>query len=757
MGNEKSTLASIASTVQARQAEDSDDSDYEFSPEEIDKRTSGSTTPPTMVGWLRKKRRMRYFVLHGHTGRLSWYKSEDTSGAPCNSLSLAVHSDISCESGSFILKLRVPASLGSSHPDVFFAAKDYILIASTESECLEWAMAIRAVIKNIATLDTGTAIRAKKKNRTTTSARRRVGAAANKQVLASKDVSEMTESGEVVFNATPSVAVSRDDFILLNLIGQGSFGKVLQVQHSTTGKIYAMKVLRKEVLVARKQVSHTQSERSVLEQVSHPFIVKLHFAFQTAEKLYMILDYVNGGEVFFHLKREGRFSEARVAQYVAEIACALCHLHGQNIVYRDLKPENVLLSMTGHVVLTDFGLSKELDESGTTSTFCGTPEYLAPEILKGHPQTPAVDWWSLGTLTFEMLTGLPPFFCLAAGTRLLNDRGESVAVESVAVGDAVLGPDGRGRRVVRTSAGRTVLCRVAPVGAAPDDDRTFFCTPNHLLVLEANGVRYYCSALQWMLRVAATPLGAASRMPLAVGAVPGGSTRRHRRLRRQVRKLLASKDRVHCESADAASTLARNVRLSGLAVAVRTDGSDLIVDRTVHPTATSSFPFTVTLAHSQGPQAWHGFELDAAGVDREFVLSSGTVTHNSQNVNIMYQKILSGDLKFPSHVSPDARSVVRGLLDRDPTKRLGDTTIKDEAFFAHLDFADVEALKVPAEWVPSVADVSDVTQIDAAFTQQAAYDSDEDGPKSSSTAAKDAVEFTNFSYVDPSFLDTVEE
>lgn len=203
--------------------------------------------------------------------------------------------------------------------------------------------------------------------------------------------------------------VQKDDFTLEKTIGKGSFGRVFMVTKKDTGKVYAMKVLNKEKVVARNQLEHTQSERKILADISSPFLVGLRFAFQTTQKLFMVFDFFNGGELYSYISK-GRFTEERSRFYTAEIVLGLEALHTNNVVYRDLKPENLLLDASGHIKICDFGLSKENVEGDTVKSICGTPEYLAPEVIRRRKYGKAVDWWSLGTLVWEMIVGLPPFY-----------------------------------------------------------------------------------------------------------------------------------------------------------------------------------------------------------------------------------------------------------------------------------------------------------------------------------------------------------
>ena len=228
-----------------------------------------------------------------------------------------------------------------------------------------------------------------------------------------KNEINIIESNNEEENEHPlNIKLTYNDFQPIKLLGRGSFGEVILVRLKSTKKVYAMKILDKNILKMKKQQNHTKTERDLMVKINSPFIVNIKSAFQDDTNLYLVSEFMQGGDMFFHM-HDGQiviFSHDKTRFYMLELVLALESLHKNNMVYRDLKPENILLDSKGHVKLTDFGLSKILeDEDDKAFTLCGTPQYLAPEVLLKKGYDKMVDWWSLGCVMYEMLMGRLPF------------------------------------------------------------------------------------------------------------------------------------------------------------------------------------------------------------------------------------------------------------------------------------------------------------------------------------------------------------
>ncbi|KAL0829487.1 hypothetical protein ABMA28_004249 [Loxostege sticticalis] len=266
----------------------------------------------------------------------------------------------------------------------------------TEKEREEWVAAIRFVSGQLSASGVGADGAAAS------------GAAAAAAAASDADDNDIAQLG-TSFRDPRRITLEKFEFV--KVLGKGTFGKVVLSREKGTGKLYAMKILKKNVIIQKDEVAHTITENRVLKKTKHPFLTSLRYSFQTVDRVCFVMEYANGGELFFHLSRERSFSEERTRFYGAEIVSALGYLHGEGIIYRDLKLENLLLDKDGHIKIADFGLCKvNITYGRTTKTFCGTPEYLAPEVLEDTDYGPAVDWWGVGVVMYEMACGRLPFY-----------------------------------------------------------------------------------------------------------------------------------------------------------------------------------------------------------------------------------------------------------------------------------------------------------------------------------------------------------
>lgn len=358
--------------------------------------------PPQVVkeGWLYKRGehiknwRSRYFILRDD-GTLVGYKNRPDASV------------VAEPSNNFTVRGCQIMSIDKPRPYTFIirglqwtTVIERMFHVENERERQDWVEAIRRVASKLIEVEAS-------EDSSHSNEDVEMASIAEDELLTEKFSVQGTSTGKI----SGRKKVTLENFEFLKVLGKGTFGKVILCREKTTAKLYAIKILKKEVIVQKDEVAHTMAENRVLKKTNHPFLISLKYSFQTVDRLCFVMQYVNGGELFFHLSRERIFSEDRTRFYGAEIISALGYLHSHEIVYRDLKLENLLLDKDGHIKIADFGLCKEQITYGrTTKTFCGTPEYLAPEVLEDNDYGLAVDWWGTGVVMYEMMCGRLPFY-----------------------------------------------------------------------------------------------------------------------------------------------------------------------------------------------------------------------------------------------------------------------------------------------------------------------------------------------------------
>jgi serum/glucocorticoid-regulated kinase 2 len=231
---------------------------------------------------------------------------------------------------------------------------------------------------------------------------------------------ESDEDVKLIEDSSLTKGINFSSFEIIETLGSGTFGKVFKVRLKETKEIFAMKIINKKYLIRNQQLRYAVTECNVLKQTQHPFIIKLHYAFQTPDHLYMILDYCPGGDLSFHIVRN-LFEEDEARFFIAELVLAIEHLHSLDIIYRDLKPENILIDAEGHIKLADFGLAKEkVADNKVAQSFCGSPAYLAPEMVNRRGAGKSADIYGIGAVLYEMISGTPPFYAHDLNTMYNN-------------------------------------------------------------------------------------------------------------------------------------------------------------------------------------------------------------------------------------------------------------------------------------------------------------------------------------------------